>query len=87
MIMNKDYDSQNYRKTLGGDGQEQRATYREGSFSRKKKGGHGVSIYDRDVRRLLALRQYIRRIRKCCPSLIFWTKSLSMKMPSSTQMP
>lgn len=35
MIMNKDYDSQNYRKTLGGDGQELRATFREGSFIRK----------------------------------------------------
>ncbi|SFS79636.1 hypothetical protein SAMN02910357_01888 [Succinivibrio dextrinosolvens] len=48
MIMNKVYDSQNYGKTLGGDGQEMRATFREGSFSRKKKGGHGVSIYDCD---------------------------------------
>ncbi|MBQ9221987.1 hypothetical protein [Succinivibrio sp.] len=48
MIMNKDYDSQNYRKNLGGDGQKLRATFREGSFSRKKKGEHGVSIYDCD---------------------------------------
>ena len=48
MILNKDYDSQHYRKTLGGDGQELRATFREGSLSRKQKGGHGVSIYDCD---------------------------------------
>ena len=51
MVMNKQYDSQNYRKTLGGDGQELRATFREGCFSRKRKGGHVVSIYDCDEQR------------------------------------
>lgn len=61
MIKNKDYDSQNYRKTLGGDGQELRATYREGSFSRKKKGGHGVSIYDCDSQEVVGFKTVHRK--------------------------
>jgi len=61
MILNKEYDSQNYRKTLGGDGQELRATYRKGCFSRKKKGGHGVSIYDCDNQAVVGFKTVTRK--------------------------
>ena len=61
MIKNKDYDSQHYRKTLGGDGQELRATYREGIFSRKKKGGHDVSIYDCDSQSVIGFKTVYKK--------------------------
>ena len=56
MLLNKDYDFNNYRKTLGGAGQELRASFRKESFSRKQKGGHGVSIYDCDNQTVLGFK-------------------------------
>ena len=38
------------KKTLGGDGQELRASYRRGVSNRMKKGAHGVTLYDCDGR-------------------------------------
>ena len=40
----------NFRPTIGGDGQELRASYRKGEISRRKKGAHGVVAYDCDNR-------------------------------------
>lgn len=44
----------NFRPTIGGDGQELRASYRKGEISRRKKGAHGVVAYDCDNRVALA---------------------------------
>lgn len=38
-----------FRPTIGGDGQELRASFRRGETSRKKKGAHGVSFVDCDT--------------------------------------
>lgn len=37
---------QGFRPLIGGDGQEVRASFRRGEHSRKKKGGHRVSLYN-----------------------------------------
>ena len=48
MIRNKDYEVGSYRHLIGGDGQELRASYRQGRFNRKEKGGQGLTIFDCD---------------------------------------
>ena len=48
MIRNKEYDVESYRHLIGGDGQELKASFRPGSFNRKEKGGHGITIFDCD---------------------------------------
>lgn len=48
-LMDEDF-KPGMKKTLGGDGQELRASYRRGVSNRKKKGAQGVTLYDCDGR-------------------------------------
>ena len=52
MLLNEDPnpDNKDYRPTIGGDGQELRASYRKGESSRQKKGCHAVVIFNCDER-------------------------------------
>lgn len=55
LLLNEDPNPENkeYRPTIGGDGQELRASYRKGETSRGKKGSHGVVIFNCDDRVVL----------------------------------
>ena len=51
----------NFRPTIGGDGQELRASYRKGETSRRKKGAHAIVIYDCDNRVVLGFTKVDRK--------------------------
>ncbi len=52
LLLNQDPnpEGKNYRPTIGGDGQELRASYRKGEVSRRKKGAHAVVVFNCDDR-------------------------------------
>lgn len=53
LFQEQDKETGEYRRTIGGDGQEVRASYRQGEASRAKKGAIGVVAYDCDNRVVL----------------------------------
>ena len=61
MVEQQALDVSHFRHLIGGDGQELRASYRKGSYNRKKKGGQGVTLFDCDSNEVIGFTTVVKK--------------------------
>ena len=61
MVEQQTLDVSHFRHLIGGDGQELRASYRKGSYNRKKKGGQGVTLFDCDSNEVIGFTTVVKK--------------------------
>ncbi len=79
-------------RTIGGDGQEVRASCRKGESSRHKKGRHGITMYDCDTRTVMdyttaqkknqevgAFTRMLERMAVCAGQVVFYADALNTR--------
>ena len=81
-----------FKRTIGGDGQELRASYRKGESSRHRKGRNGVALYDCDTRTVMdytsaqkknqeveSFTRMLGRIGLCAGQVVFYADALNTR--------
>ena len=81
-----------FKRTIGGDGQELRASFRRGESSRHRKGRNGVSLYDCDTRTVMdctsaqkksqeveSFTRMLGRIGLCAGQAVFYADALNTR--------
>ena len=90
--LSKDTAEGGFKRTIGGDGQELRASFRRGESSRHKKGRNGVALYDCDSRTVVdytsaqkknqeveAFIKMLKRIGLCAGQVVFYADALNTR--------
>lgn len=81
-----------FKRTIGGDGQELRASFRRGESSRHRKGRNGVALYDCDTRTVMdytsaqkknqeveSFTRMLGRIGLCAGQVVFYADALNTR--------